>query len=71
MFSGDLMHRTVQVAEPQWNSQFCYDGARARKTREAFVEQHADSGVLLLPAHFPRPGYIVRRDGGFRFRPAA
>jgi glyoxylase-like metal-dependent hydrolase (beta-lactamase superfamily II) len=71
VFSGDLMHRTVQVAEPQWNSQFCYDGARARKTREAFVEQHADSGVLLLPAHFPRPGYIVRRDGGFRFRPAA
>jgi len=71
VFSGDLMHRTVQVAEPQWNSQFCYDGARARKTREAFVEQHADSGVLLLPAHFPRPGYIVRRDGGFHFPPAA
>ena len=61
VFAGDLMHRTVQVAEPQWNSRFCYDGDRARKTREAFVEQHADSGVLILPAHFPRPGYIVRR----------
>jgi glyoxylase-like metal-dependent hydrolase (beta-lactamase superfamily II) len=68
VFAGDLMHRTVQVAEPQWNSQFCHDGARARKTREAFVERHADSGVLVLPAHFPRPGFIVRANGGFRFR---
>jgi len=71
VFAGDLMHRTVQVAEPQWNSQFCHDGVRARKTREAFVERHADSGVLILPAHFPRPGYIVRGERGFRFRAAA
>jgi len=70
VFAGDLMHRTVQVAEPQWNSQFCHDGARARKTREAFVERHADSGVLVLPAHFPHPGYVVRGSGGFRFKPA-
>jgi glyoxylase-like metal-dependent hydrolase (beta-lactamase superfamily II) len=68
VFSGDLMHRTVQVAEPQWSSRFCHDAAHARKTRQAFVEQHADSGVLILPAHFPRPGYIVRAAGGFRFR---
>jgi glyoxylase-like metal-dependent hydrolase (beta-lactamase superfamily II) len=71
VFAGDLMHRTVQVAEPQWNSQFCHDGGRARKTRQEFVERHADSGVLVLPAHFPRPGYIVRQAGGLRFRPAA
>jgi glyoxylase-like metal-dependent hydrolase (beta-lactamase superfamily II) len=70
VFAGDLMHRTVQVAEPQWSSQFCHDAGRARKTREAFVEGHADSGVLVLPAHFPRPGYIVRAPGGFRFRAA-
>jgi glyoxylase-like metal-dependent hydrolase (beta-lactamase superfamily II) len=71
VFAGDLMHRTVQVAEPHWNSQFCHDGGRARKTRQDFVERHADSGVLILPAHFPRPGYVVREQGGFRFRPAA
>jgi glyoxylase-like metal-dependent hydrolase (beta-lactamase superfamily II) len=70
VFSGDLMHRTVQVAEPQWNSRFCHDGVLARKTREAFVESHAGVPVLILPAHFPRPGYIVRADGGFRFSPA-
>jgi hypothetical protein len=64
------MHRTVQVAEPQWNSRFCHDGDRARKTRQDFVERHADSGVLILPAHFPRPGYVVRDNGGFRFKAA-
>jgi glyoxylase-like metal-dependent hydrolase (beta-lactamase superfamily II) len=71
VFAGDLMHRTVQVAEPQWNSQFCHDGSQARKTRQDFVERHADTGALVLPAHFPRPGYVVRGNGGFRFRAAA
>jgi glyoxylase-like metal-dependent hydrolase (beta-lactamase superfamily II) len=69
VFSGDLMHRTVQVAEPGWNSQFCHDGPRARATREAFVEHHADSGTLVLAAHFPRAGTIVRAASGFRFAP--
>ncbi|HXL47097.1 MAG TPA: MBL fold metallo-hydrolase, partial [Candidatus Binatia bacterium] len=69
VFSGDLMHRTVQVAEPQWSSRFCYDPAKARATRRAFIEVHADSGVLILAAHFPTPGFIVRKDGGFRFAP--
>jgi glyoxylase-like metal-dependent hydrolase (beta-lactamase superfamily II) len=70
VFSGDLMHRTVQVAEPQWSSRFCYDPRRARDTRREFVERHADSGVLVLAAHFPLPGFIVRGDGGYRFEPA-
>jgi glyoxylase-like metal-dependent hydrolase (beta-lactamase superfamily II) len=70
VFSGDLMHRVVQVAEPQWSSRFCYDAATAAKTRGAFVERHADTGTLILPAHFPRPGYIVRAGAGFRFRPS-
>jgi glyoxylase-like metal-dependent hydrolase (beta-lactamase superfamily II) len=71
VFSGDLMHRTVQVAESQWSSRFCYDPAQARTTRRAFVERHADSGTLILAGHFPRPGYIVRESGGYRFTPAA
>jgi glyoxylase-like metal-dependent hydrolase (beta-lactamase superfamily II) len=70
IFSGDLMHRVVQVAEPQWSSRFCADPARAATTRRDFVERHADSGVLILAAHFPRPGYIVRESAGTRFVPA-
>ena len=70
VFSGDLMHRVVQVAEPQWSSRFCADPKRAATTRREFIERHADSGVLVLAAHFPRSGYIVREDGGTRFVPA-
>jgi glyoxylase-like metal-dependent hydrolase (beta-lactamase superfamily II) len=69
VLSGDLMHRTVQVAEPQWSSIFCTDPRLSAETRRAFVERYADSGVLVLAAHFPRPGYIVREDGGHRFLP--
>jgi glyoxylase-like metal-dependent hydrolase (beta-lactamase superfamily II) len=71
VFCGDLMHRVVQVAEPQWNSRFCNDGPRARASRQAFVEEHADTGVLVCAAHFPHPGYIVSEAGARRFVPAA
>jgi len=64
------MHRVVQVAEPQWSSRFCYDGQHAARTRRAFIERHADTGILVLAAHFTRPGYIVRENGSHRFRPA-
>jgi glyoxylase-like metal-dependent hydrolase (beta-lactamase superfamily II) len=70
VFAGDLMHRVVQVAEPQWNSRFCHDGTRARASRQEFVERHAGTGTLVVPAHFPVPGYIVREGGGLRFAPA-
>jgi glyoxylase-like metal-dependent hydrolase (beta-lactamase superfamily II) len=70
VFSGDLMHRVVQVAEPQWSSRFCHDGKRAAETRAAFIERHADTGTLVLAAHFPRPGHIVRAHGSHRFVPA-
>ncbi len=70
VFSGDLMHRVVQVAEPQWSSRFCYDGAQAAKTRRAFIEQHADSGTLVCAAHFPTPGYVVKAGAEYRFEAA-
>jgi glyoxylase-like metal-dependent hydrolase (beta-lactamase superfamily II) len=71
VFSGDLMHRAVQVARPEWSSCFCTDPVRSRATRRAFVEEHAASGVLILAAHFPHPGRIVRDREGFRFELAA
>jgi glyoxylase-like metal-dependent hydrolase (beta-lactamase superfamily II) len=71
VFSGDLMHRVVQVAEPQWSSRFCHDGKRAADTRRRFIERHADTGVLILASHFPRGGTIVSADGGRRFVPVA
>jgi glyoxylase-like metal-dependent hydrolase (beta-lactamase superfamily II) len=69
VFSGDLMHRVVQVAEPQWSSCFCADPAQAARTRREFVESHAATGDLVLPAHFPHPGRIVKAPDGHRFEP--
>ena len=71
VFSGDLMHRVVQVAEPQWSSQFCYDGVQAAKTRRDFMERHADTGTLICAAHFPTPGYVVKTGDGWQFEAKA
>ena len=71
VFTGDMMHRPIQVAETGWNSRFCTDGELATKTRRAFVERHADADVTILAAHFPVPGRITAPGGKTRFSPLA
>jgi glyoxylase-like metal-dependent hydrolase (beta-lactamase superfamily II) len=64
VMSGDLMHHAVQCPEPDWSSCFCVDPEHARRTRRAFLEQYADSAVVILPAHFPTPtAGRVQRSG--------
>jgi glyoxylase-like metal-dependent hydrolase (beta-lactamase superfamily II) len=67
--TGDLMHCPVQVAEPEWGSHFDSDLEQARKTRRAFCERYADSGVAVLGTHFHHPtaGRIVRHGSTWRF----
>ena len=69
VLNGDIMHTALQCAEPDINSCFCIDPEQARRTRRAFLDQHADSPVLVLPAHFPTPtaGWIRRHGQAFRF----
>ena len=71
IFTGDMMHRPIQVAEPEWNSRFCDDAELARKTRRGFLERHADADVIVLAAHFPVAGRIVAPGGRTRFQPLA
>ncbi len=71
IFTGDMMHRPIQVAEPEWNSRFCDDAELARKTRRGFLERHADADVIVLAAHFPVAGRIVAPGGSTRFQPLA
>ena len=70
VFSGDLMHHPVQCAHPEWNSRFCVDPAQSRATRQRFVETQAETGAIVLAAHFAAPtaGRIVGRDGRRRFQ---
>ena len=70
VMSGDVMHHPIQIRQPQYSSRFCEDPIEAAHFRSRFVEQHADSGALVLPAHFASPtaGRVVRDPrGGYRF----
>ena len=69
VMSGDLMHHPVQCAEPDWSSCFCVDPERSRRTRRAFLERHAGTDTLIMPAHFPTPsvGRVVRTGDAYRF----
>jgi hypothetical protein len=69
ILSADLMHHPLQVRYPEWSTRFCTDPAQARITRINFFNEHANSGRLIFPAHFPSPtGGTIERDGkDFRF----
>ena len=52
---GDTIHHAVQVERPHWSSNFCSDPIQSAATRRAFLEDVADSGAWVMPAHFPTP----------------
>lgn len=63
-FVGDLLHSPVQILRPEYSSCFCEDPAQAAATRRRVLERAADTGELVLPAHFAGPGAAeIRRDG--------
>jgi glyoxylase-like metal-dependent hydrolase (beta-lactamase superfamily II) len=64
VFAGDLLHSPVQVLAPEHSSCFCEDPRQAATTRRGVLERAADTGELVVPAHFGGPGAAeVRRDG--------
>jgi glyoxylase-like metal-dependent hydrolase (beta-lactamase superfamily II) len=69
VLSGDIMHTPLQCTEPELNSCFCVDQHNARLTRREFLERHAETNVLIMPAHFPTPvvGQIKRQGDSFRY----
>lgn len=68
--TADVLHHPIQALYPGWNSRACEIPDVARETRRAFLDTHADSDLVVLPAHFG-PSRI-RRDGrAFRFVPVS
>jgi glyoxylase-like metal-dependent hydrolase (beta-lactamase superfamily II) len=69
VFPGDVLHSPLQLARPEWSSRACDDPALSSISRQRFVEQHADTGNVVMPAHFlaPSAGCIVRRGRAFGF----
>ncbi len=69
VLSGDVMHHPIQVTYPEWSAQFCEDPVLSARYRQRFVETHADTNTLILPAHFPTPsaGHIRSRATRWRY----
>ena len=65
---GDLFHHALQISEPHLNSIFCEDPVLSAKTRTDFVERHADTDTLIIPAHFPGETAGRIRDAGGEWR---
>jgi glyoxylase-like metal-dependent hydrolase (beta-lactamase superfamily II) len=70
ILSGDLVHHPLQLRYPDWSTRFCADPAAARASRRRFLDAYADTGKIIVPAHFPSPtGGFIERDGAhYRFR---
>src|SRR6476661_5088825 len=61
---SDLMHHPLQLRYPDWSTRFCVDPGQAARTRVSFLKEHAGSGRLIFPTHFPSPtGCTIERAG--------
>ncbi len=69
LLCGDSLHHPVQLPFPQWSSAFCSDPVQSAATRRTLLGRIADTGTLLMPAHFPSPtcGRIISKGDGFLF----
>jgi glyoxylase-like metal-dependent hydrolase (beta-lactamase superfamily II) len=52
LFAGDLVHTPLQFMHLEHSSCFCGDPQRAESTRRRLLGRAADTGALVLPAHF-------------------
>jgi glyoxylase-like metal-dependent hydrolase (beta-lactamase superfamily II) len=70
VITGDLMHHPIQFLHPEWNCGADSIPEMARATRHAFIEQYADSDVLVFGTHFATPsaGHIVKQGNAWRLR---
>lgn len=69
IFAGDVLHTPAQLAYPEWSSAFCSDPDQSRISRKRLLQDIADSGRLLIPAHFPDPGWHAVSSSGQTFAP--
>jgi glyoxylase-like metal-dependent hydrolase (beta-lactamase superfamily II) len=69
IFSGDVLHHPVQLADTRLGIHGEYDPVLAKSVRDGLIARLTDTDTLLLAAHFPDPtaGRIVSRRGGFAF----
>ena len=67
VFAGDVIHHPIQVAAPELHVAGEWDTPLGMKSRNRVFQTCADSGALLMPAHFPSPSAcrVVSNADGF------
>jgi glyoxylase-like metal-dependent hydrolase (beta-lactamase superfamily II) len=73
VFTGDIMHNAIQIAQPHWNDRYCLRPGQAAESRAAALKRAADRGALIMPMHLGAPycGYVRRQGEGYAFEPAS
>lgn len=65
LFIGDIAHSPLQLVEPDHEACLSDDVPAAIATRRRLLAEAADTGALVIPAHFGGSGAAeVKRDGG-------
>lgn len=68
VLSGDLLHHWLQLGQPALCSRFCQDRAASAAARMEILRWVADTGAILLPAHFAG-GRLHAQGEVFEYRP--
>ena len=73
VFTGDMLHHVLQVAQPSWEIAVTVNKKLAGETRRAFLERYADTDTRVVPTHFPiaEGGRVTDRNGRFGYEPLA
>jgi len=69
LFIADVMHQPIQIYNPDWSSRYCEDKEVATETRKRVLQHAAETGCLILPAHFggTHCGYVRKDGAGYAF----
>jgi len=69
VFLGDVVHHQLQLARPDWSTLACTDRELSRSTRTRLIEEYAERGTRLFPAHLAAPtvGRIVRHGSAYAY----
>lgn len=68
LLTGDSFHHPLQIAYPEWSSDFCTDKVQSAATRRRIIDRLCDTGTYMLAAHFAAPTVGRIRRKGNRWR---
>ena len=73
VFCGDMVHHPLQLAFPDWSTNFCLDAGQAAAARRQLLAGLAGTGDWLIPAHLPGsvPVRVVSDGDAYGLEPVA